>query len=317
MSEDKHWSQIQESGALIGMKFMFFVYKYVGRWAFGLLLYPVIGYFFLARSGPRAASMDFLARIQALGALPSTTPLRQLSFQHFLQFGHNLLDKLAAWTGEFNYENVLFHQRNDFLEMVDRRQGALVIVSHLGNLEVCRSLADLSQRIRLNILVHTKHAEKFNRLMNDLDGKNYLNLIQVTEVTPATAMMLQDKLNAGEVVVIAGDRTPVSGGRQTVVDFLGDKAALPQGPYILASVLRCPVYLMFCVKDSNGYEIFFESFADNIHLSRKTREIDLQIWAQRFADRLAHYTLKFPLQWNNFYFFWSQNEAPRSPKQAK
>ena len=306
---DKHWSQIQESGLIIGMKFMFMVYRHLGRWAFSLVLYPVISYFFIIRSEARHASMDYLRRVKELGHLPSSKPLWQISFSHFLHFGNNLLDKLAAWSGAFNYGNVRFHRREDFLQMVDRREGALVIVSHLGNLEVCRSLANISQRIQLNILVHTKHAEKFNHLMNEIGDNNYLNLMQVTEVTPATAMTLQEKLQAGEVVVIAGDRTPVSGGRQCTVDFLGSPAAFPQGPYILASVLRCPVYLMFCAKEKNGYEIFFESFANQIRLSRKSRDNDVRAWAQRFADRLAHYTLRYPLQWNNFYAFWAHNDS--------
>ena len=76
-------------------------------------------------------------------------------------------------------------------------------------------------------------------------------------------------------------------------------------------MLRCPVYLMFCVRGTGGYEIIFEAFAEKVRLSRKNREADLQIWAQRFADRLAHYTLRFPLQWNNFYDFW----APALPSQ--
>ncbi len=304
-----HWSQVQESGALLGLRFMFWVYRWLGRWAFSLCLYPVIAYFYLAKPSARQASKEYLRRVRQHGALPIDEPLNRQSFRHFLSFGRSLLDKLAAWTGAFNYHNVQFHQRDDFLRMVDEGRGALVIVSHLGNLEVCRALADESKRLRLNILVHTKHAENFNRLMNEVDKDNHLNLIQVTDVTPATAILLQEKLQQGEVVAIAGDRTPVNGGRETSVEFLGAPARFPEGPYILASVLRCPVYLMFCARGQQGYEIFFEQFADQIRLSRKQRQQELTSWAQRFADRLAEYTLRFPLQWNNFYPFWQTPNA--------
>lgn len=301
----KHWSQVQESGALIGIRIMFFTYRWVGRWAFTLLLYPVISYFYLTKKTARQASEDYLTRVREHGALPLSESIQRQSFRHFLQFGRGLLDKLAAWTGAFQYKDVGFHNRDDFLNMVKQGSGALAIVSHLGNIEVCRSLAEQSQHVKLNILVHTKHAENFNRMMNKLDTDNHLNLIQVTDMSPATAIVLQEKLNAGEVVVIAGDRTPVTGGRQTTANFLGDLAWFPQGPYILASVLRCPVYLMFCNRTEKGYEVFFEAFAERIRLSRKQREEDLRYWVQRYADRLAHYTLRFPLQWNNFYPFWA------------
>ncbi|WP_439135537.1 LpxL/LpxP family acyltransferase [Pseudomaricurvus sp.] len=311
----KHWSEVQESGALLGIRIMFFTYRWIGRWAFTLLLYPVIAYFYFTKKTSRHASEDYLMRVRQQGGLPTTESIRRQSFRHFLQFGRGLLDKLAAWTGAFPYKDVAFHNRDDFLSMVNKGNGALVIVSHLGNIEVCRALAEESQHVRLNILVHTKHAENFNRVMKKLDEKNHLNLIQVTEVSPATAIMLQEKLNAGEVVVIAGDRTPVNGGRQTSVDFLGSPALFPEGPYILASVLRCPVYLMFCNKTKRGYEVYFEAFADRIRLARKQREEDIRQWAQQYADRLAHFTLRFPLQWNNFYPFWAA--SPQSFNQKK
>jgi len=301
-----HWSHIQESGGLLGMRIMFFLYRWLGHWLFNIALYPVILYFFLANRSARQASMDYISRLQDSGALCSEKSLKLYSFRHFLQFGRNLLDKLSAWSGAFSYSNVRFQHREEFLRMIDKGLGALVIVSHLGNLEVCRALASESQRLKLNILVHTKHAEKFNRLMNDIDDNNRLNLIQVTDFSPATAILLQDKLSQGEVIVIAGDRTPLHGGRQLEVDFFSGKAALPQGPYILAALLKCPTYLMFCTKEPHGYKIFFEHFAERIKLNRKNREADMQTYAQSFANRLEHYTKQYPFQWNNFFMFWKE-----------
>ncbi len=309
-----HWSQIQEAGGLLGMKIMFFLYRWLGRWVFNLALYPVIAYFFVTNRVARRASIDYLNRLKQIGFLPQHTSVYRQSFIHFVHFGKNLLDKLSAWSGAFNYDNVRFQNRDEFLRMIDQGKGAIIIVSHLGNLEVCRALANESQRLQLNILVHTKHAEKFNKLMNNLDEDNRLNLIQVTDFSPATAILLSEKLEQGETIVIAGDRTPVEGGRQLEVDFLGSKAPLPQGPYILAALLKCPVYLMFCTKKSSGYKIFFEHFADRIKLTRNHREADMVIYAQVFANRLEHYVKTFPFQWNNFYMFWDKPHIQKDTK---
>lgn len=311
----KHWAQIQESGTLLGIRFMFLVYRWFGRWLFGLLLYPVIAYFYLSKKVARQASEEFLTRVRQHGGLPQHESLRRQSFRHFLQFGRSLLDKLAAWTGAFRVADVTFHNREDFVHMASQGRGALAIVSHLGNIEVCRALADESRRVKLNILVHTRHAENFNQMMNKLDKNNYLNLIQVTEMSPATAIVLQEKLQAGEIVVIAGDRIPVNGGRQTTANFLGAPALFPEGPYLLASVLQCPVYLMFCHRTASGYEMIFEHFADRIRLARGQRQHDLNQWVQKYADRLAHYALQFPLQWSNFYPFWAARDGqPVNPE---
>ena len=305
----EHWSKIKESGATTGMKFMFFVYRTCGRRVFTLLLYPIIAYYFLTNQQARYASIDYISRVQSYtnNAL-SKKQLHILSFKHFLQFGNSLIDKLAVWSGAINEENVHFHNIDELKKLREKNVGAIIIMSHLGNQEISRALATKDRSVKLNILVHTKHAQKFNQLLNETNTDSHLNLIQVTEVTPATAITLKTKIDRGEMVVIAGDRTPVNGGHQIPASFLGSPAAFPQGPYILASILECPVLLMFNVKNSLHYDIYFERFSDKISLNRKTRKSDSIFWAQKFADRLAEHTLRHPLQWNNFYSFWSRND---------
>ncbi len=305
-----HWSQIQESGTLLGLKLMFFIHRWIGWWALSLFSYPVTLYFFLKKKTARQASIFYLEQVKKHGGIPQGAKILFWSLKHFSQFSRNLLDRLAAWSGAFNYDNVAFHQRADFIQLMEKQSGALVIVSHLGNLEICRALLNTSHAVKLNILVHSHEAEKFNRLMKGIDTKNHLNLIPINEVTPATAILLQEKLDAGEVIATSGDRTPAESARSSQATFLGLPASFPQGPYILASILRCPVYLMFCVRDKQGYQIFFEAFADKIRLSRKSRDEDINLWAQKFADRLSHYALRFPLQWNNFYNYWEQPSKP-------
>lgn len=177
--------------------------------------------------------------------------------------------------------------------------------SHLGNLEVCRVIADLDDAIRINVLVHTKHAEKFNRLLKQANGNSALNLIQVTEITAATAMLLSDKIDDGELVIIAADRTPVSPNpRVSRARFLGADALFPQGPFILASLLECPVYTLFCLKQQDRQVITFDPFSDRLRFPRKSREQAMQQTIQRYAQRLEHYCLTEPLQWFNFFDFW-------------
>lgn len=301
----RHWADINEATSVLGIKFLFAVYRLLGRPVFYLFLMPVIVYYFCFQGRARRASRDFLSRVQALGCIPADANLSWWSLRHFYCFGVSLLDKLAAWSGGVKGGYVRTQQYEEFLDYLKGGRGALLIASHLGNLEVSRIMAGGHKRAKLNILVHTKHAEKFNRIMRDVDEESCMNLLQVTEITPATAVMLSEKIEAGEVVVIAGDRTPVGGGgRHSIVDFLGAPAVFPQGPYILASLLRCPVYTIFCVRDRGGYNIAIEPFADSIRLSRKTRDAELQHWSQSFADWLEELALRYPLQWFNFYDFW-------------
>jgi len=109
---------------------------------------------------------------------------------------------------------------------------------------------------------------------------------------------------------MAGDRTPVSGqGRVCRVPFLGAPASFSQGPFILAALMGCPVFLMFCLREGDGHTVYFEKFADRIVLPRRGKEDELRDLAARYAERLEHHCLRAPLQWYNFYDYWAQPQA--------
>ncbi len=55
-------------------------------------------------------------------------------------------------------------------------------------------------------------------------------------------MLLQDKMQKGEWVIVAADRVPVQSDRVQHVDFLGESAAFPQGAWILANLLQSACY---------------------------------------------------------------------------
>ena len=132
-------------------------------------------------------------------------------------------------------------------------RGALLIVSHLGNVELSRALLDEERRSRISVLVHTRHAENYNRVLHRFRAAAAAKLIQVTD-GPEAAIALRQRIDLGEWLAIAGDRTPVKGGgRLSRVPFLGRPAAFPHGPYVLAYLLECPVYLMFCLRERDGY----------------------------------------------------------------
>ncbi len=79
---------------------------------------------------------------------------------------------------------------------------------------------------------------------------------------------------------------------------------MPQGAFILAGLLKCPVYIMFCLKLSDKYHIYVELFSEKMAFPRKERNQIINKAVQRYANRLEHYCMKAPLQWFNFFPFW-------------
>lgn len=301
MKQSMRWDEMQEWSLQWGMRLLLGVYSLFGRRVLQLFLYPVVSYYWLANRTARRASRDYCARVSAL--LPETT--LPGSYLHFISFANAIIDKLAAWAGALSLEDVEYLGRERLLADLKQGRGVVLFGSHLGNLEVCRVIAYLDPAIKINVLVHTKHAQKFSHLLQRYNPASGLNLFQVTEVNAATAMSLAEKIDNGELVIIAADRTPVGDSQRVVTtDFLGAPAPFPQGPFILAALLKCPVYNLFCLKQQDKHQITFEPFSDGLRLPKAGRELAIQAAAQRYAERLQHYCLQQPLQWFNFYDFW-------------
>jgi len=305
MKKSTHWAQMEERGVIWGMRFLLRIYLRFGRTVVQLFLYPVVIFYWLINRQARQASKTYLNRLAVFAPSLKLTGSFFWSYRHFISFANAIIDKLAAWSGALSRTDVQYYGRNELIAEIRKGQGAVLLGSHLGNLEVCRVIADFDKTIHINVLVHTKHAQKFNRLLKQTSDNSQLNLLQVTEITPATSMLLSDKIDAGELVIIAADRTPVS-NRQRVssVAFLGAQALFPQGPFILAALLKCPVYTVFCLKQQGKYVIYFDPFSDSLKFPRKMRGQSMQQIIQRYAERLQTYCLKEPLQWFNFFDFW-------------
>lgn len=308
----QHWSGVSERKGLHGMRVMLAIYRRFGRRVFTLFLWPVIGVYWLTGRSQRQASQQWLAQITAYArrqqvSLP--TPLG--SYFHFLRFGEAMLDKIASWRGDLRWgKDIDFAPGAEAVVDGAREGGRLILASHLGDIEACRAMAQQVSGRVINALVFTDNAPRFRQVQEEIAPLSGVNLIPVSDIGPETAIMLQEKLDAGEWVAIVGDRTAINrqrGGSRRVVwsEFLGRPAPFPQGPFILAAALRCPVLLMFALKQRGKLRIYCESFADPLLLPRAERQQALQQVVDRYAERLAHHALISPLDWFNFFDFWT------------
>jgi predicted LPLAT superfamily acyltransferase len=300
-----HWAQINEVSFVAGMRFLFWIHRMFGAWPFRVVLYPVLGWYMLTKPAARAASMKYLQHVSAYTNGPRIEPGMKTVMRHFAAFAEAILDKLLLWGGLFRTDQTAFHGQEQMIAAIAEKRGGLLICSHLGNLELCRVLSKQRAGLKLNVLVHTKHAQAFNEMLAQLDPDSQLNLMQVSEMSPATAMLLNQKVEQGEFVVIAGDRIPVSPNPRVVsASFLGEAAPFPIGPYVLASLLKCPTYLLFSMRAGRGSEVHFELFRESIRLPRAGRDAALAELVADYAARLEHFCVRAPLQWFNFYDFW-------------
>lgn len=309
--QPQHWSNLKERGSYWGIKLLANSYRIGGHWLCRAIMYPVICYFFLTGRPAREASLKFLKYAQARH--PEHADLQgkigwQHSLKHFLSFGNAAIDRIDAWCDRIKLSQVDFPDRQQLADQLASGQGAVLLVSHLGNLELCRAISINQRKVKVNVLVMTEHAENFNRVLKQLNPDSALNLIQVTELGPSTSMLLQQKVEQGELVVIAGDRTSSSSmGRVVYSPFMGHDAPFPQGAFILSGLLDCPVYMMFCLRQQDRYRVYVEPFTASLKGPRAGRAARLDAAVAQYSERLEHYVGLAPMQWFNFFDFWQKD----------
>jgi predicted LPLAT superfamily acyltransferase len=300
-----HWARLPERGSRLGLGLIALGYRLLGERVLRLALYPVVGYFLLTAGAARRASMDYLARLRRFSGGRTPNPGWRASFRHMMAFAESGLHKLGAWTGRLEDLPVEFPDRAHLDTLIAQGKGALLVGAHFGNLEMTRAIAAHHRLAKVTAVVYSEHATAFRGMLEMASPEFAANLVHVTEITPATVIALKEKVERGELLVIVGDRTPAAqNGRVCSVDFLGAPAEFAEGPFILAHLLECPVYLFFCPREAAGYRIYLEPFAERIELPRAHRAEALRGHVRRYAARLEGLCASTPYQWFNFYNYW-------------
>ncbi|RQQ65788.1 glycosyltransferase family 2 protein [Burkholderia stagnalis] len=307
----RSWWRMPERGSRAGMTLLALSCRWFGTRITSAWLYPIVGYFVLTHRAARVASHGYFARLgHACPARALPKPGWGTAYRHMLTFAQAGFDKFVAWSGRADRLRVRFDDATAFDALAASGRGALVIGAHLGNLEMTRALALRDAHTKVTAIVYTEHAKRFNSVLSQANAEFAKQLVEVADFGPETAIMMQSRIDAGELLVIVGDRVPAHDAGKTVdARFLDANAAFAQGPYVLAHALGCPVYLFFCLKEGGEYRLYFESFAERIDLPRRGRAAHVAEWAQRYAARLEHYCRKAPYQWFNFFDFWARPDG--------
>jgi len=300
-----HWARIPEATFVPGIRILLALHAWFGRGVFRIALWPVVLWYALTRPTARQASLEYLERLGRTGDGRTPPPTFASVLRHFEAFAETLLDTLLVWGGRVD---ALRYERRG-AEVLARAtasgRGAVVITAHVGNFELCQVLATRHNSRRVNVLMHTGNTARFNALLERQRLADRVCLIPVEDLAPQSAALLAARVDAGELVAIAGDRLPVSGAAPVLVTpFLGAPAAFPVGPYVLAAVLGCPLVALFATRRGAAYVISAELLAERVVLPRERRQAAARPLLEHFVRLLEAECRAAPLGWFNFYPFW-------------
>src|SRR5437588_2686191 len=292
------WMELPERGTPAMLPLIHWIAVRIGRSAARLLLYPITFYFLLSAHAARRVSYHYLEQVRGRRAHWWHV------FRHFYCFAATILDRVYLLRGEFQYFDVTLHQKEILHQQVESGKGCIVLGSHLGSFEVLRALGVTQQDFSLKVLMDSAHNENITRFLDALNPEIARTVIASDR--PDTLLRVKESLDAGFLIGMLGDRI-TSDGKTAQCQFLAGPATFPAGPILLAAVMRCPIILFFGLyRGGNRYEIYFEELLEEVTLHRDRRAEDIQNWAQRYVDRLEHYTRLTPYNWFNFYPFWDE-----------
>jgi predicted LPLAT superfamily acyltransferase len=295
-SEADRWATLPERGTPTSLRVIAWIAAHIGRWGARLLLYPITLYFVITARSARRRSYEYLKRLRGESAHWWHV------FRHFHCFAATILDRVYLLRGDFERFGITVHGKEIVHCQIESRKGSILLGSHLGSFELLRALGVMQRSFSLKVLMDPLHNQNITRFFDALNREIAATVIAPDR--PDTLLRVKESLDAGCFVGMLGDR--VSGGDKTTrCQFLNAPATFPAGPVLLAAMMRCPVILFFGLyRGGNRYEIYFEHFADEIDLDRVRSAENIQLWMQRYAERLEHYSRLAPYNWFNFYPFW-------------
>ena len=299
------WRQVREVGSDWGMGFVARLALRLGRRPVHILLRLVALYYFLFHPAVRRRSRDFL---QTVGAAAGWRAV----YRNLLRFAECTLDRVFFLRGDVGALELRHHGHDHLDNLARHGRGAIVLGAHLGSFESLRCLGQAS-KLPLHIVADVRNAGRMQKLLSRLVPSEKLRFIDAGGSAAELASEVRAAVDRGELVAILADR--VSGPRTVVVPFLGRQVHFPAGPFLVAAVLGCPVYLAFGLYFApRRYELYCEPLADGIqlprHLARAGRNAAMASVVASYAARLEHYCRLAPDNWFNFFDFFTPPGTP-------
>ncbi len=320
-AEDEHWSKQKEvARSDAPIRFTVALVKHIPFPLLACMVYPVSFFYYVCSPKARREAVRYQRQLIAFSrgkALRHPNAYRQIE-----SFSFDLMQKVYAWSGKVDLEEVIFHDDDvvALKEGLSQGKGALLITSHLGNMELLRCLASygetgVERQVPVTVVMDLSTTSHFNNTMGALNERFKMDIIPVARIGIDSMEKMQDCLARGGLVVLAGDRTsPAHPERNISASFLGKAAPFPYGSFMLAALLKVPVYFVFSLREKGSpfspkYNMFVHQAETEFDCPRKERKKRVQTLCAQFARLLERYCSAFPYQWYNFFNFWLFSEA--------
>lgn len=314
---DAHWSQIEETTrSAWKFRFMLWAAVHLPQKMVESIAAVVVFFFCLGTRKVRERSRLYLMHV---GKLRNRRISSWDVYLHILSFALSMIEKIRGWAGKIPLSKL--ETRNDDFEslvrQIDSGKGAFVLCSHLGNMEALRSLTGFRQKhstrnFQVFPVVDFSGTRRFNDLLWKLNPGLMKNCFDANSIGVETAVLMRERMEAGNLVAIAADRTSGhSRDRFVSLSFLGEEAHFPEGAFVLANLLKFPIYFIFAFRKrdldiASPYEFHIIRAKIQTEKARCSQREKAEVLAGEYVRHLERFCLEHPYQWYNFYDFWQK-----------
>lgn len=263
------------------------------RPAYFLLALVSVYYFLFSRRSSRFLYAYFHRRLR-YSAARSVISL----YKNYYRFGQTIIDRVVIMSGIPHHFSFDFDGEEYLNQMVEGKQGGLLLSAHIGNWEIA---GHLLQRLntKMNIVMFDGEQRHIKEYMESVTGQRSARIILIQDDL-SHIYAIQEALKNNEFVCMHADRF-LEGNKTLCGKLLGKPARFPAGPFVLANIFSMPVSYVFAMKETALHYHFYASAPKIFARSKSGGPEDM---LNDFCKQMEAVIGKYPVQWYNYYDFW-------------
>lgn len=293
-------------GGILGYKIFVFIIKYLGvRSAYALLAFVAIYFIPFAIKSTKSIYAFFRLRF-------NKNPIAALwaTYRTYFSFGQALIDRTAILAGLGDKFTFFFDGEHHLKKMAFDKKGGVLISAHAGNWAIAGSILDdnLPEDMKVNVVMLADEHERIQSFLDKTQKKQSANIIGISN-DMSHIIKMGIALTNGELLCMHGDRF-MEGADTIAVNFMGEKAYLPKGPFQLIYKMKVPYTVVYAFKETFTHYHFYST-------PPMQNPSSIEEAAQHFANSLEEKIKLYPYQWYNFYNFWAKPNQLKKQKNKK
>ena len=213
-------------------------------------------------------------------------------------FAQVVVDRFAVFAGKRFKLDIDGYEYFQQLEL--ETKGFVILSSHIGCYEVA-GYSLISKSKRFNALVFGGEKATVMKGRQEALSEHNIRMIPVRE-DMSHLFIVNEALSNNEIMSMPADRI-VGSAKVVKVNFFGETASLPAGPFSVATMNGLDALAVNVMKISaKRYKVYVTRLSYDTQAPRKQQ---MQQLANCYVEELEHRVRQYPSQWFNFYDFWS------------